>query len=418
MFLEVIGGIYQNLIAILALNWWWLLPLVLFFIFWDLWLYYIRIKHLLGIKWKFLEIKVPRDVLKTPKAMELIFSAIHGSYSFGFTFWEKYWEGQVEPWMSFELVGSGGGSYFYIRVPENFRNMVESAIYSQYPNAEISEKEDYTELLPQVLPNKTYDLWGADFAFLRENGYPIRTYEFYEDKEEERRLDPIANVLEVMSNLKDDEFIWLQFLVRPTDDSWKKKAEELINKLIGKKNPKEQGFMEWLGIFMVNLIKAPFEHPTWPESKNNNAGPVNLIQFLTSGEKDVIKAIENKISKLGFETNIRFIYIDKRDSFSRQNVAAVIGAFRQFNTQNLNGFKINLATYTKARHPFKSTKLFLRKRRLFDLYKLRFFPRKHFILNIEELATIYHFPSVIVEAPMLKRLESKKGEPPSSLPVE
>jgi len=133
-----------------------------------------------------------------------------------------------------------------------------------------------------------------------------------------------------------------------------------------------------------------------------------------------VAAIENKISKYGFETIIKFIYIDKADSFTMHNVPSILGAFRQFNTQNLNAFKIDSKTLTKTKAPFKARKLYIRKRRIFDAYRLRFFPimRKKFsILNTEELATIFHFPTIFVEAPTLQRLESKRGEPPAELPI-
>ena len=40
-----------------------------------------------------------------------------------------------------------------------------------------------------------------------------------------------------------------------------------------------------------------------------------------------------------------------------------------------------------------------------------------FILNVEELATIFHFPMATVKAPLLKKTEAKRGEAPFSLPV-
>ena len=138
---------------------------------------------------------------------------------------------------------------------------------------------------------------------------------------------------------------------------------------------------------------------------------------MTSGEKDVVAAIENKISKLGFESVIRFVYIDKAASFTRSNISAVLGALRQFNTQNLNALKPDGLVTTKTKHPFKARKLYFRKRRIFDTYKLRLFPKKFSILNIEELATVYHYPTIFVEAPTLKRLESRRGEPPAELPI-
>ena len=74
--------------------------------------------------------------------------------------------------------------------PKN-RNLVENAIFSQYPDAELHEVEDYTKRLPQVLPNAEYDLFGADFTLQKEDAYPIRTYIDLEDinvKEEEDKI--------------------------------------------------------------------------------------------------------------------------------------------------------------------------------------------------------------------------------------
>ena len=139
-----------------------------------------------------------------------------------------------------------------------------------------------------------------------------------------------------------------------------------------------------------------------------------------------------KIYKFGFETNIRWIYIDHRDSFSRNNVSAIMGAFHQLRMENLNFFKPNKKTITlktgwlaKTFPRYKKLVEFSRKRKLFDGYVKRRFGRynkilseKFPILNTEELATIYHFPLGVVAAPKLKKLEAKKAGPPGELPIE
>ncbi|MDP3052602.1 MAG: hypothetical protein Q8N22_01440 [bacterium] len=408
-----LNGILQIVFRILAASWWIVLPLVLLFIFLDFWLMTVRRGYMLKIKWKLLEIKIPREILKTPKAMEQVFAAAHAIYSGKMKFWDKWWKGKVDDWMSFELVGNAGKIHFYIRVAEPFRNLLESAIYAQYPDVEIVESEDYDGLLPSILPDKVYDVWGTNFILARENAYPIRTYPYFEEKVEEQRLDPIAAITETISKLKEDEMIWLQFLIRPTGDEWKKEGEKITDKLIGRKADKERTLLEELGEFFLNLIKAPAVHPVWSEENKESspAGP------LTPGEKDVIKAVEEKISKLGFEAALRFVYIDKADAFTRSNVSAIQGALWQFNTQNLNAFKADGSVTTKADFPFKAQKIFYRKRRIFDGYKARSFPKKFSIFNTEELATVYHFPTTSVEAPTLHRLESRRGEPPAELPI-
>jgi hypothetical protein len=408
------SNLISYILNILTASWWLILPLVLLFIFLDFWLAKVRQAYISKIPWKLLEIKIPRDILKSPKAMEQVFAAAHALYSGSLSFLDKWREGKVENWLSFELVGRAGEAHFYVRLPEPFCNLIESAIYAQYPDAEILETEDYISFLPSVLPNNIYDLWGTNFILAADNAYPIRTYSYFEEREKEKRLDPLGAIVEAISKLKKDEMIWLQILIRPIDDQWKKEGEKLRDKLMGRKGSVKRTLWEDFEEFFLNLVKAPFTPPVWSDAKESSA---NDSGAMTSGEKDVVAAIEEKISKLGFEAALRFIYVDKADSFSRNNISSVSGALRQFNTQNLNALKADGSVTTKADFPFKARKLFFRKRRIFDNYKYRVFPKKFSILNTEELATLYHYPITSVEAPNLQRLESRRGEPPAGLPT-
>ena len=59
---------------------------------------------------------------------------------------------------------------------------------------------------------------------------------------------------------------------------------------------------------------------------------------------------------------------------------------------------------------------------MLDAYKRRsyfFKPHKtpHFVLNAEELATLFHFPGQVAAAPTLTRIGSKKMEAPANLPI-
>lgn len=422
MFLDILNGILKASWSVFSVSWWIIIPVALFFIFFDLWMKYVRGAYIRGLSWKLLEIKIPKENLKTPKAMEQIFASVHSIHAPVSKFLDKYWVGKVEPWISFEIVGYSGGVYFFVRTLNEHRNLVESAIYSQYPDAEIIERDDYVQLLPAILPNQTYDVWGAEYVLARENGYPLRTYPYFEAVEEEKRIDPLSSIAEAMSNLKQDEAIWIQILLKPLDDKWKKEGEELIDKLLGKKPATKASwlaeFIESTAVFLKNLTKAPAVHPEWPEKEFAKEEKVNMLQFLTPGQRDVIKSIEDKIAKIGFAGAVRFVYSDRRDSFTRSNVAAVVGALKQFNTQNLNAFRPNPDAGVNANWPFKDRKAYLRKRKIFDSYKARTFPKKFSIFNIEELATVYHFPATFVEAPLLRRLEAKKGEPPANLPIE
>ena len=169
---------------------------------------------------------------------------------------------------------------------------------------------------------------------------------------------------------------------------------------------------------MGEIARSPFEHPSLEADRKEERGLNFRMLMLTPGQKEALEGIERKIAKLGFETTIRLIYIDSRNAFSRDNVAAITGYFRQFNTQNMNLLRPDKKTMTGAIHYFfKPPRLHWRKRLVYERYRdLLFSPRK-MILNIEELATIYHFPIEGVEPTFLEKVESRKGGPPARLPM-
>jgi hypothetical protein len=423
---EILSGIGRTIIDIIGVSWWVILPVGLFFVWNEFWLWGKNRIWKRKINWVLLEIKIPKMIEKTPKAMENIFAALHAIGGKEPDFEAKYFRGEEPLWLTCELVGYAGGVHFFIRFPSAARNLVESVIYSEYPNAELIESEDYVNLMPDILPNDIYDIWGQDFILAKKNPYPIKTYSFFESVVVEQRLDPIAAITEVMSRLKEGEVIWLQYLIKPAGDEWKKEGEEVRDKIMQRKKPaKEQGFFESVisGAvqFLKNLTLAPAEYPIWPEAEKKEERGSTAV--LSPGEKNILAAVENKISKLGFKTAIRFVYIDRRDSFSPANISAVSGALKQFNTLDMNGFQTLGETVTKITGQkltykgwFRNRRTYYRQRVMYDMYKLRWFPPKASIFNTEELATVFHFPIVTVEAPLLRRLETKKGEPPANLP--
>jgi len=424
----IISGIGKILLEIFKFSWWIISPVILFFIFWDFWLSSARSAYIKKMKWVFLEIKIPGNVLKTPKAMENIFTALHSIYTTDPSWEDINFHGKVLSWYSFEMVGYAGGVSFYVRAPESTRNLIEAAVYSEYPDAEIVPADDYINFMPSVLPNDVYDIWGNDYILAKDNPYPIQTYPYFEANIEEQRLDPISAITEVMSKLKEGEAIWLQYLMRPIGDEWKKEGDEIRDKMYARKKPSAppsflMGIINGFFEFMLNLLKGIMEPPTWSDGKAPSDDK-SKTATLSPGERNVLEAIENKVSKFGFETVIRFIYIDKKDEFTQLNVAAVSGAFKQFGTQDRNTFKMVSETKTHVtgamlttKSWFRKNKIYARKREIYDAYRSRKFPKECSILCTEELATVFHFPLATVGAPMLRRVETRKGEPPSNLPI-
>lgn len=246
-------------------DWGWIpLPFILFLAWRWLWLYSIQLRYLKNADWITLELKIPHSVESTPKAMEQVFSGLH-SMKKNTNLKEKWLDGKHQLYISMEICGINGVIHFFIRTPREYQRTIESQIYSQYKDAEITEVDDYTQNLPEDIPNELYELWGTELVFTKDDAYPIRTYRFFEDPSSEKKfIDPLASLMELLGQLREGEQIWVQYLVRPTGDEWQRQGKYLIDRLIGKKNAKSASstnIVEEVIQFFIDLALAIFVHP-------------------------------------------------------------------------------------------------------------------------------------------------------------
>lgn len=428
-----IGNVFELFLFLVRSGGWVVLVGVGLYLLWLLMVEYNQVKFLNGIKWLFLSIDIPKENEQTFLAVEQIFAqlhAIHANYTFG----EKYFHGQLVLWVSLEIVSFGGQVKYIAKVPAKFRNLLESAVYAHYPNAEIHEVEDYVKNLPQYEPGKSYyNVFGTEFRLKKEDAYPIRTYKAFEHQASQIIVDPLAGVLEALSSIKPYEFMAVQYLLRPIDDDWKEKGRELVNELIGlRENAPKEGFWQSVGSGVWKGFWDIFSGPKVegaPVAKTKEEPP-SMMMHLSPGTKDVVAAIEASLGKIGYKTKIRIMYLAPKEKFSSNARSALVGAFRQFDDSNLNGLKPDTKkTWTGIHHKFSQTleQPFIdylverRKRRMVMFFKSRSFTKgyKPYVFNIEELATIFHFPlSETVKVPQLTKTEIKKGEAPINLPVQ
>ncbi len=429
--LPSVNNPFSAMFYIFSSGGWVIFILVIIWGLWTGWLEYIRNKFDTAIKFVLLAIDIPKGNEQSPKAVEHIFSHFYGMLKKG-NLKERYIQGYTQMNISLEIVSIEGYIQFLIRAPEKFRDLVEAAVYAQYPEAEITEVEDYVDLIPKPLelPDQEWDIWGSEFKLTKNQLYPIRTYPFFEHSLTQKFMDPIASLLEVMSRMGPGENLWLQILIAPTHAKWREQGEELINKLIGKKNSKKSGidflfFPREIGKGLTESITASIVPPSELEGakyqKQEKEWP-SMMQHLSPAEKDVVESVGMKISKIGFTSKIRFIYSAKKDVLNKpKGVEAISGAMQQFSTQNLNSLYIDKKTRTKINYFFIKSRVLGRKRRLLWGYRYRSMKRgrNKYIFNIEELASLWHFPiSEVVKVPTVQTVDAKKAFAPTSLPIE
>lgn len=381
-------------------------------------------------KWTLLAIDVPQQNAQTPKAVEQLFAHI-------FSIMEVpgiavvYRRGFEQFSFSFEIVSIEGYIQFLIRVLDQYRDVVEAAVYAQYPEAEITEIEDYTKDAPSHYPNPTHNMWGAEFQLVAHHAYPIRVYRDFEhtvDKDAPVK-DPMGTFLESFSRIGPGEQMWYQMVIEPLADKiWKVDCIKEIKKVVGEKTKegKKGGVLSKavdLPLYTAQQfgkqifggeILASGGGEKKPESKEKNN-----MQYLTPGTKKVVEAMEDKISKIGYKTKIRMVYMARNEVFNpARGVNSLIGAINQFNNPSSNAL---LPKYlTSVKYLFADRIKNERKRKIMSAYKKRAMSeiKPSYVLNIEELATIWHFPMSHVKVPLLQKAGTKKTEPPSDLPVE
>lgn len=390
-----------------------------------LWLKKVKKNWSKNIKFILLAIDIPRGNLQSPQAVENLFTYFGGAHSTQ-NFFEKWFLGEYQLSFSFEIVSLDGYTQFLIRTPEKFRSLVESAVYSQYPDAEIVEVDDYCEGFPRKFPDDEYDVWGSEFIPSAHYMYPIKTYREFEHRlgdDEITFKDPMAELMELCSSLRQGENLLYQIIVVPTGFDWVDDGKGEIDKILGKKEKTTflNRLIDSIVEFLSNLSELVYS--IWGDIEDEKTKDENKklsMLELTPKQKKKIEAIEIKSSKLAFLCKIRVVYLAKKEVMNKAKVVnGFIGYIKQFSALDLNGFKPDLKlTATKTAYFNKGPRLIAKKNKIINNYINRsdWAGRTAFLLNIEELATIWHFPvESISNAPLVQKTPAKKYKPPANL---
>lgn len=244
--------------------------------------------------------------------------------------------------------------HFYISVPSKFQTFIESQIISQYPKALIVKSKDY---LPDIIiSDNTLALGRIKLAY--SSLYPIRTFKDFKE------VDPMSSLLGVLSKAQPGDKVSIQFLLIPANSSWQRRGQSTVMN----KQKDSSG--------------ATYSNP-------------------------YAKQITEKIGFNGFKTGIRLAVNAQTKERSNHLLFEIANSFSSFNNPSGNSFALRRC-YLWQRLRLKSVML---KRGKF------FIPRDQ-ILNVLELATIYHFPtlklSTIHNVSWHKTILS---DPPENLPT-
>ncbi len=405
----------------------------------SFWFFWRRQKFALAQPYVLLELNIPREILKSPKAMEQVLNTIATLRNTPPSAKAKYIDGEVPRSFALEVVSFEGAVHFYMRVPVVARTVVEAALFSYYPDVEVTEVPDYITKLPENISdaeNRSLLVFGGEIVLAREAAYPIRSYTEFESPDEDKQYDPIGILLEVMGKVKAGETLGLQFVITPRDGKWADEWKDLLKNLREKKETKPQSYA-----LKVDFPEGgPLPAFVLPEEKKEET-PKQAQR--TPGEVLVIESVERNLSKPAFDVVTRVLYIGQKGA-SNENAlnAGLTGALNQYQSSVLNSFKGNQAMYTRASqwvkpYVFPETRLWYKRERILLNYRIRETPMDTFagklitsffynwnthsqasVLNVESLATLFHPPTkLVLTAPHIARVESRKSGAPSGLAV-
>jgi hypothetical protein len=417
----ILSNVIGNLMQAISFFWWIILPIMFYYIFKIIWVDFTLVlsAHSWRSKqeWVYLEIISPQEIERGPKMMENIFTGLAGVITTYLTS-ELYLLGAWEhDRFSFELVGEEGRMRFIIRTQKKHRNMIEAQVYAQYPDAEVLEVPDYTQNFPRIVPNKGWDLWGADFEFIEADPIPIKTYDQFEESVTGEMIDPMSSVAEVIGTFPPGEHVWLQFVLQPLPEGVnKKKYTSVIKKLKGEKDSTPLSLLDHLVDVITNIFNGLLGPVEFSKEEKKELGPLEFR--LSPSEKEILKATEENIGKNLFITKMRVVFIGRRENFNKARVSSFVGALKQFNDMNYNQFKPNDVSKTYGIAMFGKSRADFRKRKIYARYKDRSMDGVNMIFSTKELATMFHFPDMGVKSPSVSRTAGKLGSAPSNLPIE
>lgn len=257
---------------------------------------------------------------------------------------------------------------FYITVPIKLLDLLRQQLNGVWPDAFIEEVGDYNMFSPK---NTSI---AANIKLKKSYVLPLLTYQKFEN-------DPLDILLNGLSKFTDGDNVVVQLLARSSKSDWRKKSDKMVNLVNKGKSIKEaeKGLNTGFDFYKIingisNFIALANGNDTKKEEQSNHT---------TAADNEALQAVIAKMEKPGMDVNIRVLISSKEKDkkYIRRKLQNVLDCFYQYNDFNLlNSFKADIPNDAHQNALIK--KVIFREFDDFNSY----------VLNSEELTTIFHLP--------------------------
>ncbi len=288
---------------------------------------------------------------------------------------------------SFEIVANNGLISFYIVSPRRLSRYLEQQINAHYPDAVLEEVIDYN------LFKASSQVAAGNLKTIRHFALPLKTYL-------KQDADLMNSQLNVMSKLAPDDSLAIQYTVRSAYGVWHSVVKKIVQTAHKQKSLatalKQGALQEWLDFF-GDIFKSK-------EQKERESSQ-KAEKRLTALEEESLKTIEEKNSKAGLDVNLRLVVCSAEKSRAETLLADLVSALSQYNHYEYGNSFNNKISNNGSKHLVEEF-----------IYR-RFNDKASFILNTEELASLFHFPLSNAETPNIVWLNAKQAAAPATVPT-
>jgi len=289
--------------------------------------------------------------------------------------------------LSFEIVVKDSKISFYVAAPDKIKNFIGQQIHAQYPHAEISEENDYNIFKPQS------HIVGAYLWMKHRSAFPFKSYKKLDS-------DPLVSLLNPLSKILDDEGAVIQYVIKPASPKWRREGVRMIRDI--KKGEKFEYVARrgWFGRGLNSWKKIMF-----PKKKEESMQHTNDPYHLTQMEEEMVKNMEEKISKGGLQITMRLVSSANTKEKAMSNLENIINSFSQYNIYRY-GNTLGAAIPRKPNMLIRES-----------IYRSMRDDR-YMVVNAEEMASFWHMPLHKTETPNINWLGARKAPPPTNMPKE
>jgi len=307
----------------------------------------------------------------------------------------------------------------FVRAEENVTGLIESQLYAQFPDIDIEQLEE-----DPFQTDESEEAVSCDLKLHAPEILPIKRHPQFDDMLARVNVEPIAGITSTLARYPFAGMRGhIQIVVEPLGGKFRTRALCFLP-LLQKGLP---SFSRRYANFFTRIVLARGWRRLayWPLSmfvggfrasplfkKVSNAALMSVERSQEDEEResertagrthdreDTVAGAVNKVNQLLFTANIRVSVIVPKGKLpeGERKVREIVGSFRQFSLPQSNEFEAR-AERTSSGIPFG-------------------FTVHPYALSVEEVATIWHLPTIIVQTPNIDWVLSKKLEPPVNLPV-